>query len=142
MIIARYVYNDTRGRPRLKKLRFTDKRFMMRSALVQDSRGIWRYGDGITDEQYGFWVRSMYMLPDLVAAAPTIARALAPGGAAALAGLLVDQAAPAAAAYRATGLVEVADRRTEEDWVALTVGWGQGATISSTDSTADTGTGA
>ncbi len=62
------------------------------------------------------------LVPDLVAAAPTIAHALAPGGAAVLAGILAGQAPEVEDAYRAVGLDRSADPRTEDGWIALVVG--------------------
>lgn len=54
----------------------------------------------------------------LIALAPAFARALAPGGSLLLAGLLEDQAAEVAAAYRARG-VRLADRVTIGVWPTL-----------------------
>ena len=62
------------------------------------------------------------LVPDVVAAAPTVAHALAPGGAAVLAGILATQAPTVEDAYRAVGLDRGADPRTEDGWTALVVG--------------------
>jgi len=59
------------------------------------------------------------LLPELVAAAPGAAAALAPGGAVVLAGVLEGQGAAALAAFRSVGLHEVDGPRTEEGWIAL-----------------------
>jgi ribosomal protein L11 methyltransferase len=56
---------------------------------------------------------------ELGAMAPAVAAALAPSGVAVLAGLLEGQRADVLAAYRAMGLDEVDDARTEEGWTAL-----------------------
>jgi len=61
------------------------------------------------------------LAPDLVAAAPTVAHALAPDGAAVLAGILTEQAPGVEDACRAVGLDRAADPRTEDGWVALVV---------------------
>lgn len=68
MIEARYVYEDARGQPRVKKLRFTGKRFQLKSASWRDREGRWHFVPRVRDDQWGFWVRSLYRLPEVVAA--------------------------------------------------------------------------
>lgn len=67
-IVARYEYLDVKATPRIRKIRREGKRFEMRSADWQDSKGVWQYRNGITDEQYGFWLKALYRLPEVVAA--------------------------------------------------------------------------
>lgn len=68
MIEARYIYTDAKGQARFKKLRFTGKRFKLRSADWLDRKGIWHYRDGITDRHGLFWTRALYRLPEVIAA--------------------------------------------------------------------------
>jgi ribosomal protein L11 methyltransferase len=60
------------------------------------------------------------LLPDLVAVAPTIARALAPGGAVVASGLLADQRGALLAAYDRAGLA-AHDERADDGWLAVTL---------------------
>jgi ribosomal protein L11 methyltransferase len=59
------------------------------------------------------------LAPELRAVAPAVAAGLAPGGVAVVAGLLVEQCFDVLAAYRALGLHEVGDPRTDEGWTAV-----------------------
>jgi ribosomal protein L11 methyltransferase len=59
------------------------------------------------------------LAPELRAVAPAVAARLAPAGVAVLAGLLVEQRFDVLAAYRALGLHEVGDPRTDEGWTAV-----------------------
>ncbi|HET6950135.1 MAG TPA: 50S ribosomal protein L11 methyltransferase [Acidimicrobiales bacterium] len=64
------------------------------------------------------------LLPQLVALAPQVAAAVAPGGTVVLSGLLVDQLPGALAAYGAAGLAPVAGEEgghVEDGWVALSL---------------------
>jgi len=64
-------------------------------------------------------VMANMLSPELRAVAPAVAAGLAPGGVAVVAGLLVEQRFDVLAAYRALGLHEVGDPRTDEGWTAV-----------------------
>lgn len=68
MIEAQYIYRNVKGTPRFKKIRFTGKRFKMRTATWVDNRGTWHYRDGISPMVEPFWIRSLYRLPEVIAA--------------------------------------------------------------------------
>jgi hypothetical protein len=65
-IVARYDYTNAKGEPRLQKVRFEPKRFMWRSWDPRPGRETWV--KGINDWQYGWSLRALYRLPELIAA--------------------------------------------------------------------------
>ncbi|WP_426241860.1 hypothetical protein [Nocardioides sp. LHG3406-4] len=67
-IVARYDYTDSKGNPTFRKIRREGKRFQMRCACWQDSKGVWHYRDGVPDEKFNLWIRALYKLPEVVAA--------------------------------------------------------------------------
>ena len=74
--------------------------------------------EGAAPGPYDLVVANM-LLPELRAAAPAVAAALAPGGVAVLAGVLEEQGSDVLAAYRDVGLDLVGEPATEEGWTAL-----------------------
>jgi ribosomal protein L11 methyltransferase len=59
------------------------------------------------------------LAPELRAVAPAVAAGLARSGVAVVAGLLAEQRSDVLAAYRAVGLHDVGEPRTDEGWTAL-----------------------
>ena len=68
MIEAQYIYVDYAGTPRFKKIRFTSKRFRLKSATWVDAKGVWHYRDGISPMVEPFRIKSLYRLPEVIAA--------------------------------------------------------------------------
>lgn len=68
VIEAQYIYEDHTGTPRFKKIRFTGKRFKMRSASWVGNDGRWHYRDGISPMVEMFWTKALYRLPQVIVA--------------------------------------------------------------------------
>jgi hypothetical protein len=66
VIEARYDYPNAAGQPRIRKLRYTGKRFKMQSAY-QWPDGSWHFTTG-TDARFEWSLRALYRLPSLIAA--------------------------------------------------------------------------
>lgn len=67
-IEAQYIYRNAKGQPRFKKIRWSGKRFQMKSADWVDAKGVWHYRPGISPMVEPFWVTSLYRLPEVIAA--------------------------------------------------------------------------
>jgi hypothetical protein len=67
-IEATYTYTDRLGRPVLRKIRFTDKRFVMQAARYKKPAGLyWKSGPGAVQQWQPEWAgRAMFNLPVLL----------------------------------------------------------------------------
>lgn len=67
-IEATYTYTDPLGRPVLRKVRFTDKRFTMQAARYKEPAGLyWKSGPGCVERWQPEWARrAMFNLPVLL----------------------------------------------------------------------------
>jgi hypothetical protein len=72
--VTNYDYTNVKGELRFRKKRIErdgQKSFSMYSATRQDEHGLWHFRRGITDERIWAWIRSLYQLPEVVAALRT-----------------------------------------------------------------------
>jgi len=63
-LVATYTYEDERGRPRLRKHRYSPRRFSMQAAKYANDRLYWKRGPGSVERWQGDWApRALFNLP-------------------------------------------------------------------------------